>query len=199
MNPDEYTNMARMETRHWFYVGKRQIARWALRKFTPKVTGVSLMDCGAWPGQFAAEVQQEASYAVKVMDDHEESLAMLRARFKAEQVVTGSTTSIPLADESEDCVTLLDVLEHVEDDAAAVAELYRVLKPGGGGVKRLVHRFLYNSMKDFSGRLLSSHSALAIWPLVTVLKAMPLGKYSRIRPLIFATAPRCQGLCGLQK
>jgi hypothetical protein len=40
---------------------------------------------------------------------------------------------------------------------------------------------------------------LLIWPFVTVLKSMPLGKYSRIKPLIFSTEPRCQGLWGSQK
>ncbi|MSU31583.1 MAG: hypothetical protein EXS25_02765 [Pedosphaera sp.] len=46
---------------------------------------------------------------------------------------------------------------------------------------------------------MSRHSALDIWHLVTVLKSMPLGKYSRIRPLIFSTAPRCHGLCWITK
>jgi hypothetical protein len=27
---------------------------------------------------------------------------------------------------------------------------------------------------------------------------MPLGKYSRIKPLAFSLKPRCQGLCGSQ-
>jgi SAM-dependent methyltransferase len=40
----------------------------------------------------------------------------------------------PLPDASVDAVVLLNVLEHIEDDAAAVGHLYRVLRPGGVAV-----------------------------------------------------------------
>ena len=38
---------------------------------------------------------------------------------------------IPLADATADVVTSFTVLEHVPDEQAALAEMYRVLKPGG--------------------------------------------------------------------
>lgn len=131
MNADEYEKMHQAETRHWFYVGKRQIARWAIERFGPATGARTLLDCGAGTGLFAAEYAQLTGATVKVMDDHAESLAMLRQRFPASAVVTGSCAAIPLPDASESCITLLDVLEHVEDDVAAVAELHRVLRPGG--------------------------------------------------------------------
>jgi ubiquinone/menaquinone biosynthesis C-methylase UbiE len=37
----------------------------------------------------------------------------------------------PWADESFDALTLLNVLEHVEDDLSAMRQVYRILKPGG--------------------------------------------------------------------
>jgi SAM-dependent methyltransferase len=40
----------------------------------------------------------------------------------------------PLPDHCADAVVLLNVLEHIEDDAAAVRQLYRILKPGGVAV-----------------------------------------------------------------
>lgn len=42
--------------------------------------------------------------------------------------------AIPLADESIDVVICNHLLEHVEDDRKALAELYRVMKSGGWGV-----------------------------------------------------------------
>ena len=38
---------------------------------------------------------------------------------------------LPLADCSFDIVTMLAVLEHIEDDTSVIAEVYRVLKSGG--------------------------------------------------------------------
>jgi SAM-dependent methyltransferase len=40
-------------------------------------------------------------------------------------------THCPLPDNSLDVAVLLNVLEHIEDDALAVRQLYRILKPGG--------------------------------------------------------------------
>jgi SAM-dependent methyltransferase len=40
-------------------------------------------------------------------------------------------TSLPLARESFDAVIASDVLEHIADDRSAVAEVARVLRPGG--------------------------------------------------------------------
>jgi ubiquinone/menaquinone biosynthesis C-methylase UbiE len=42
--------------------------------------------------------------------------------------------SCPLPENSVDAVVLLNVLEHIQDDAAAVRQVYRILKPGGVAV-----------------------------------------------------------------
>jgi SAM-dependent methyltransferase len=46
--------------------------------------------------------------------------------------VRGSGTELPYGDGTFDHVFALDVIEHVDDDAALVAEMLRVLRPGGG-------------------------------------------------------------------
>jgi SAM-dependent methyltransferase len=45
--------------------------------------------------------------------------------------VCGSALELPFKDESFDAVTAFDVLEHCEPEARAMAELARVLRPGG--------------------------------------------------------------------
>jgi len=45
--------------------------------------------------------------------------------------VTGDVTALPLADGTADVVVAGEILEHVTDLAATVAELCRVLRPGG--------------------------------------------------------------------
>jgi SAM-dependent methyltransferase len=46
--------------------------------------------------------------------------------------VIASLADLPLADASFDAVLCTQVLEHVDDPAAVLAELHRVLRPGGG-------------------------------------------------------------------
>jgi SAM-dependent methyltransferase len=45
--------------------------------------------------------------------------------------VVADATDLPFPDASFDVVTFFDVLEHIPDDARAVAEALRVLRPGG--------------------------------------------------------------------
>jgi hypothetical protein len=40
-------------------------------------------------------------------------------------------TQCPLPDQSVDVVVLLNVLEHIEDDGAAIAQVHRILRRGG--------------------------------------------------------------------
>jgi SAM-dependent methyltransferase len=48
--------------------------------------------------------------------------------------VQGDVTDLPFGDQSFDLILCLHVLEHVEDDRAAMRELVRVLAPGGKAV-----------------------------------------------------------------
>ncbi len=45
--------------------------------------------------------------------------------------ICGNVTELPFEPESFDAVTMFDVLEHVENDVLALAEAWRVLRPGG--------------------------------------------------------------------
>jgi SAM-dependent methyltransferase len=46
-------------------------------------------------------------------------------------VFSADSVALPIGSGNVDCVVALDVLEHVEDDRAALAEIRRVLRPGG--------------------------------------------------------------------
>ncbi len=88
-----------------------------------------LLDCGAGTGRFALEWNHRCK--VFVLDDHEEALRMLRARFRPDQVLSLSGDAVPLPDDSVDYVTALDVLEHVKPDAEVVQGFHRLLRTGG--------------------------------------------------------------------
>ena len=129
MDAAEYANLERVEREHWYYAGKRELVAWWLRRSGALQRDTVLADCGAGTGRFALELACECQ--VRVVDDHAESLAILRTRFAADQVLPGACTQLPFAADSVDAITALDVLEHVEHDAAAVREFHRVLRPRG--------------------------------------------------------------------
>lgn len=62
-------------------------------------------------------------------------------------------TNIQFPDDWFDVILCVHVLEHIEDDAKAMAELYRVLKPGGWALLQVpVSRILTETMEDAAMR-----------------------------------------------
>ncbi|MPZ73567.1 MAG: methyltransferase domain-containing protein [Nitriliruptorales bacterium] len=58
-------------------------------------------------------------------------MSLQLARDHGVEVVRGDVTALPLADECADLVVAGEIFEHVEDLEATVAEVARVLRPGG--------------------------------------------------------------------
>jgi len=78
------------------------------------------------------------------------ALAKLRAR--GAQVVLGEITCLPFADSSFDLVCALDIIEHVDDDDGALAEVSRAARPGGAVLLSTpLHPALWTSFDEFVG------------------------------------------------
>lgn len=99
------------------------IAEWVAAAAREVPPGARVLDVGAGDAPYR-ELFAHAEY---VTTDWEQSLheGALRAD------VIASADALPLEDAGFDMVLLLQVLEHVPDPAAVLAELHRVLKPGG--------------------------------------------------------------------
>ena len=73
---------------------------------------------------------ERLGYEVTSTDVSGAAVEVLRERLSG-PVAEASVTDLPFDDESFDGAVLGEVLEHVEDDRGALAELARVLRPGG--------------------------------------------------------------------
>ncbi len=100
------------------------------------------LDAGAGFGRHAYEAARRGARVVAL--DYAEAetrttRATFAAMFEANEiadhqlvgVLRGDATRLPFANASFDCVVTSEVLEHIQDDVTALAELTRVLKPGG--------------------------------------------------------------------
>jgi ubiquinone/menaquinone biosynthesis C-methylase UbiE len=94
--------------------------------------GELVLDCGCGYG-FTLRVLRELTEARLVgLDLQRERVANVRARLgEGVALVQGSALRLPFVDAAIDKAVSSEVLEHLPDDRAALAELFRVLRPGG--------------------------------------------------------------------
>jgi len=78
--------------------------------------------------------------------------ALAKLRERGAQVALGQVTALPFADSAFDLVCALDIIEHVEDDDRALAELSRVASDGAALVISMpLHPSRWTSFDDFVG------------------------------------------------
>jgi len=115
------------EDRHWWYRGRRRLLhRVIMRLGLPP--GARILDAGCGSGRNMVELARYGS--VTGVEISPVSVEAARARGVGE-VLQGSITDLPFEDASFDAAVSLDVIEHLEDDRAALRELRRVVVPGG--------------------------------------------------------------------
>ena len=114
--------------------------------------GKRVLDIGCGAGYGAAELARYA-HRVTALDVAESALAYAREHFPLPnlQFVRGSCAALPLAAESFQLVTAFEVIEHVSDWAAALAEARRVLHPSGQFAVSTPNRLYYAESRRLSG------------------------------------------------
>jgi SAM-dependent methyltransferase len=84
------------------------------------------------------------------IDVSREAVRKLEAR--GARAAMGLVTALPFADGAFDLVCALDIVEHVDDDAAALGEIARVARPGAAVLLSVpLHPELWNAFDDFVG------------------------------------------------
>jgi SAM-dependent methyltransferase len=100
--------------------------------------GETVLDIGSGPGLLACEMAAEvgALGSIEGVDPSESMLAIARGRRPPDSAaeirfVAGDACALPFADERFDAVVATQVYEYVDDMPTALAEAFRVLRPGG--------------------------------------------------------------------
>jgi SAM-dependent methyltransferase len=132
VNLEEYERMYRAEETQWWYAGMRSISLGLLAEVRRQLGlngRLRILDAGCGTGNNLAHLAR--SGVALGIDLSDEALRFCRTRGVI--VARAALLALPFPEASFDCVTSFDVLYHrwVTDDAAAVREMARVLKPGG--------------------------------------------------------------------
>lgn len=126
MNKEYVQQYVQLEKEHWWFVARKKIISRVIDKYIKTNTN-QVLNVGAAGG---ASTEWLARYGeVTSVENDPYFLQHLQAHHTS--VVDASILSLPFNDNSFDLVCVLDVLEHVENDRAAMLELQRVCKPSG--------------------------------------------------------------------
>jgi ubiquinone/menaquinone biosynthesis C-methylase UbiE len=124
---DEYARIAAAEDDHWWYRNTRGLMSDLLAPWLGR--GQRILDAGCGPGGNGAWLAEHGR--VVGVDLAPEALEFVRDRRPTLAPVRASIDALPFEDSSFDVVVEITVVTCVPDDAAAVRELARVVRPGG--------------------------------------------------------------------
>ncbi len=155
----EYRRMAEVEDTHWWYRSTRALLQAAARR--PAAAGRSIPRSRCGDGGHRGVARRPRTSSSPPTSSRWPSRCTASCTPTSE-VVACDATSLPFADDSFDAVLCVTVLCHrsIESPAAAVAEMARVVRPGGlvclwePGVRRLrrAHDRVTHTGRRFSRR-----------------------------------------------
>ncbi len=124
-----YAAEATIEANHWWFVGRRLLFSRIVQGFDLP-DSAKILDVGTGTGANLRMLRDLGFDQVTGVDQSPEAI-----RFCAEKglgkVQPGNACALPFPDRQFDLVLATDVIEHVDDDLAALREIRRVAKPGG--------------------------------------------------------------------
>jgi SAM-dependent methyltransferase len=127
MERDYELQTHRVEDRHWWYRGRRSVLERIIDDLRLPARA-RILDAGCGSGRNMVAL---ARHGVVTGVELSQTSAARAAERRVGEVIEGSVLSMPLESASFDLAVCLDVIEHLEDDLAALRELRRVIAPGG--------------------------------------------------------------------
>ncbi len=116
MDRDYELQTHQAEDRHWWYRGRRTVLDGVIGGLGLPARA-RILDAGCGSGRNMVELARHGT--VTGVELSEPSVALARER-EAGEVIAGSVLEMPFPDDSFDLAVSLDVIEHLEDDLAAL-------------------------------------------------------------------------------
>lgn len=124
-----FDRMAALDQTHWWYVARRRILSNVISRTIRPPKHARILEIGCGTGHNFSMLGAFGTVDAVELDDEARALASDRLGRPVACAMLPELEGVP--DGAYDMVALLDVLEHVEGDEAALAAIRKKLKPGG--------------------------------------------------------------------
>ena len=112
-----------------------------------RCAGKEILEAGSGEG-YGAAMLAAAGAQVTCVDYDESAVAHTRARYPEVTIHQGNLIDLPLPDRSVDVVVNFQVIEHLWDQPAFIAECVRLLRPGGQLLISTPNRITFSPGRD---------------------------------------------------
>ncbi len=127
MQLKDLEQMYAVEVDHWWFAGKRMLFKKLLAERLAR-PGLRMLDVGSGTGAVPSDFMRHGW--IVATDRSVDAMRFARKRGVKAAAVSDATV-LPVAPACMDLVLAFDVIEHVDDDRGMLAEIARVLRPGG--------------------------------------------------------------------
>lgn len=124
-----YREMADLDQRHWWYRGRREILAELIRRVAAPPADARILEIGCGTGHNLEMLRRFGTIDAVELDD--ESRAIAERRLGRDIICARLPELEGIADRHYDLIATLDVIEHIDDDQAAVGAIAGKLKRGG--------------------------------------------------------------------
>lgn len=124
-----YEQMAALDQRHWWFRGRREVIAEIFRRVVRPAPGARILEIGCGTGHNLPILSRFGEVDAVELDDSARVIAEKRL---GRGVIGAALPDLDgLPDRKWDVIATFDVIEHIEDDAAALASISTRLKAGG--------------------------------------------------------------------
>ena len=124
-----YDQMAQLDSRHWWFTARRRILDGVIERIVRPPSNARILELGAGTGHNLPMLSRFGHVEASELDPGARQLASERLGRPVLEAALPDLSMFPA--DSYVMVALLDVLEHVTDDAASLRAIHGRLKPGG--------------------------------------------------------------------
>lgn len=125
----EYKRNYEMERDYWCFLGIRSMADTLIDLCLKKRNLGKVLDVGCGTGALLDKLK-DRSEELWGLDVSEEALSFCRMR-SHKNLIRADATNTGFPSEYFDVITAIGIIEHIDDDGLFIAEMKRILKPGG--------------------------------------------------------------------
>ena len=144
MERSVYREMAELDERHWWYRARREVLADLIRREAMPPPSGRLLEIGCGTGHNLEMLGRFGEVDALELDDEAREIAEKRLGRKVLRTPLPELADVP--DRHYDLIAALDVIEHIEDDAAAVRAIAAKLKPGGKFVMTVpAHQWMWSA------------------------------------------------------